>query len=85
MSSAAVGNALNPYKSMGKFSRRQTDEFFFFLQKIGFDISCKLSPKEIVCMKCQRLLSGKNEKYISKCRLLKFQPRLLSVKTVFLC
>ena len=27
--------------------------FFFFSQKIGFDISCKLSPKETICMKCQ--------------------------------
>ena len=29
--------------------------FFFFLQKIGFDISCKLFPHEIICMKCQSL------------------------------
>ena len=32
---------------------------FVLLQKVGFDISCKLSPKETVCMKCQILLSGK--------------------------
>ena len=30
--------------------------FSFFSQKIGFDISCKLSP---ICMKCQILYSGK--------------------------
>ena len=42
--------------------------FFFFLffpgNKIG--ISCKLSPIETVCMKCQILLAGKNEKNIIK-------------------
>ena len=32
-------------------------------------------------MKCQILFSGKNKKNISKCRLLKFLPRVLSVKT----
>ena len=26
--------------------------FFYFSQKIGSDISCKLSPDETVCMKC---------------------------------
>ena len=25
----------------------------FFFRKWGFDISCKLSPKETICMKCQ--------------------------------
>ena len=30
--------------------------------KIGFDISCKLSPEETVCMKFQILFSGKNLK-----------------------
>ena len=27
--------------------------FLIFYWKIGFDISCKLSPKEAICMKCQ--------------------------------
>ena len=31
-------------------------------------------------MKCQILFSGKNKKNISKCRLLKFLPRVLRVK-----
>ena len=31
-------------------------------------------------MKCQILFSGKNMKNISKCRLLKILPRVLSVK-----
>ena len=28
---------------------------FLFSQKTGFDISCKLSPMETICMKCQIL------------------------------
>ena len=31
-------------------------------------------------MKCQIMFSGKNKKNISKCRLLKILPRVLSVK-----
>ena len=34
-------------------------------------------------MKCQILFSGKNKKNISKCRLLKILPRVLSVKQMF--
>ena len=51
---------VNLYHSLGIFSRRQTDNTFsYFTQKTGFDISCKLSPKETICMKCQILFSGK--------------------------
>ena len=35
-------------------------------------------------MKCQILFSGKNKKNISKCRLLKILPRVLSVKEEYL-
>ena len=35
--------------------------FFFFFQKISFDMSCKLSPLETVCMKCQSLFSWTNK------------------------
>ena len=38
--------------------------FFYFSQKTGYDISCKLSPKETICMKCQILFFGKNKKKI---------------------
>ena len=31
----------------------------YFSQKTGFDISCKLSQKEKICLKCQILFSGK--------------------------
>ena len=36
--------------------------FFFFFQKIRFDISCKLSPEETICMKFQTLFSEKEKK-----------------------
>ena len=36
--------------------------FCFFSQKIGFDISYKLSPLEIICTKCQNLFSRENKK-----------------------
>ena len=36
--------------------------FLFFPRKQVFDISCKLSPLETICMKCQNLFSGKNKK-----------------------
>ena len=48
--------------------------------KTGFDISCKSSPLETICMKCQILFAGKNKKPISKCRLLKILTIVLSVK-----
>ena len=51
----------------------------FFSQETGFDISCKLSPQETICIKYQTPFSGKN-KNISKCHLLKNLPGMLSVK-----
>ena len=38
------------------FSRRHFGKNSYFSQKIGFDISCKLSPMETVCMQCQSLI-----------------------------
>ena len=36
--------------------------YFFFLQKTGFDVSCKLSLLETICMKCQIMFSeGRNK------------------------
>ena len=50
--------------------------FLFFPQKIDFDMSCKLSSGEAVCMKCQSLFSGENKKlYHEYCRQLKFVPK----------
>ena len=36
--------------------------FSYFSQKAGFDISCKLSPVETICMKCQNLFSRESKK-----------------------
>ena len=36
--------------------------YFFLFQKTGFDISCKLSPQQINCMKSQNLFSGETKK-----------------------
>ena len=38
---------------------------FYFSQKTDFELSCKLSPMEEVCMKCQILFSGKKKTYIN--------------------
>ena len=38
--------------------------YFYFSQKTGLDTSCKLSPMETICMKCQILFSGRSKKNI---------------------
>ena len=43
--------------------------FSYFSINVGFDISCKLSPEETICMKCQNPFAAKNKKNISKCHL----------------
>ena len=48
-------------------------------------MSCKLSPKETICMKCQIPFSEKEEENISKCHLLKLLPNMLSVKLETIC
>ena len=55
----------NLYHSLDKFSRWQMNDIIliFFLQKIGFDTSCKLSPKETICMKCQSLFSALGDSF----------------------
>ena len=46
--------------ALGKnFDRRHFETFSLFFQKIGFDISYKLSP---ICMQCQSLFSEKKKK-----------------------
>ena len=48
---------------LGKnFSRRLKNIFFLFSQKTSFDILCKLSPVETICMEYQILFSGKKKK-----------------------
>ena len=35
--------------------------FFLFLMENRLDISCKLSPDETICIKCQSLFSGEKK------------------------
>ena len=51
---------INLYTLWVKLSRRETGDFFYFRQKIGFNISCKLSPLEKLCIKCKNLFPPEN-------------------------
>ena len=53
--------------------------FLIFSSKICLDVSCKLSLLATICMKSRSKFSGKNKKIISKCRLLKLLPSMLSM------
>ena len=68
------------FTNLSKFNRQIDDIFFYFSQIIVFDISCKLSLQETICMKYQSLFSVENKKTISKCHLLQFFPSMLSFK-----
>ena len=59
--------------------------FSYFPWKTGFDILCKLSPVETICMKCQILFPEKNMKYILNCLLQKILHTVIRVKSVPLC
>ena len=67
---------------LGKnFSRQYLEIFFFnFSYKIEFDTSCKLSPKETICMKCQILFSMKNKKNITSLSSAESALSVVSVK-----
>ena len=54
--------------------------FSYFSQKTGYDISCKLSPKETICMKCRILFSGKNKKNIINLSSAENAQRVVKVK-----
>ena len=83
----------NPFRSIfpaytykqSTICNRSTDEklaifFFFFLQKISFDIPCKLPPKEMPKPIFLLGVGGGGGQSISKCSVLGFLPRLQSVK-----
>ena len=53
--------------------------FSYFSQKTGFDISCKLSPMETICMKCQNCFLEK----IRKQDCLQWRQIAWNVKLVF--
>ena len=87
------------YHSLGLFSRGQMDDIFLVFprkQDLTFHANC-LCWRQFACnvktcfmgtlvtirMKCKNLFSGKNKQNISKCCLLKFLPRVLSVKKMY--
>ena len=51
--------------------------FSYFSLKKGFDISCKLSPVETICMKCQILFLDKYLPNLSSADLAKWVVKLL--------
>ena len=53
---------------------------FFSFRKTGIDISCKLSPLETICMKCQILFPGENKKTITKLSSAELSQRVVKVK-----
>ena len=78
---AKIFNDLNLYHSW--LIQQMTIIHHTFSQKIGFDISCKLSPFEMICINYQILFSEKNKKNISDCCLVKVLPRVLRVNGQF--
>ena len=69
--------------TLGKFSADDIFKYFsYFSQKTGYDISCKLSPKETICMKCHILVSGKNKKNIISLSSAENAQRVVMVKEV---
>ena len=81
MNYAQKYSSINTYSAMNKFSRWQIDYIFsYFSQKIGFDISCKLSLWRQFAWNVKSYFLEKNIKNISKCCLLKFAPSMQSVK-----
>ena len=65
------------YQSMGKYN------FSYYSQKKKrFDISCKMSPYETICMKCQFIFRGKIRKLFQNV-VCWFFPSVLSVKGNF--
>ena len=57
--------------------------FSYFSQKTGFDISCTLSPKETICMKCQILFSMKLSSAENAQRVVKVKMLLTTVQLTF--
>ena len=84
----SVTSSLDTYSAMGEFSRQQIYIFLFFPQKIGLTFHANCLLKETICMKCQILFSGKNnKKYFKMSSAEIFLPSMLSlfVKIVSHC
>ena len=71
----------NHYHSLGHFSRWQSDDIFLLFQKIGFAISCKLSPQETVYMNVKPCLLGKIWKIFQTIVCCIFLSSMLSIQS----
>ena len=56
--------------------------FSYFSPKTGYNISCKLSPKKTICMKCLILFFRKNKKNIVNLSSAENAQRVVKVKFV---
>ena len=65
-----------------KFSRWHFEMFYFF-QKKGIGISCRLSALETICMKYQILFSTKNKKNIINLLPVEYAQRVVKVKSLY--
>ena len=64
------------------FSRPHTEiVFLFFPRKVWFDISCKLSPQETICMKCQILFLSKIEKIFINLSSVELSQKVVMVES----
>ena len=85
MSSATVTVVISTLINTALWVKFSADDilkyFSYFPQKTGYDISCKLSPKETICMKCQILFSEKNKKNIINLSSAKNAQRVVKVKS----
>ena len=79
-------NILNLYRLLADSADNKLVIFFLiFPRKTGSDISCKLSPMETICMRCQILFSGENERYFKMLSCEKILPREPRLKNVIYC
>ena len=54
--------------------------FSYFSKKTSFDMSCKFSSKETICMECQSLFTGKNKKNTTNMSSAELAKRVQSLK-----
>ena len=66
---------------MVKFSADDILKYFSYIyQKTGFDISCKLSPPETICLKCLTCFLRKNKKSIINLSSAEVAHRVVKIK-----
>ena len=74
-----VSFSLTLFMQGKNFSKQHFQIIFLFFPENRFDMSCKFSPKETICMKCHILFSRKNEKIIISLSSAEFPQRMVRV------